>query len=81
MTTITALHLTVSPVVPGVTFLSGVRKRHPSTSVLSISAHCEAMAFNFVLWPGVVGLCSEGLGWEEEEPEGCPGGVHQESPG
>ncbi|CAO2588101.1 Fructose-bisphosphate aldolase C [Lemmus lemmus] len=40
MVTVTALHHTVSPVVPGVTFLSGVRKRNPSTSMLSKSAHC-----------------------------------------
>ncbi|EDM17378.1 aldolase A, isoform CRA_a [Rattus norvegicus] len=41
----------------------------------------EAMGLDFLLWPSPAGLCSKGLGWEEGEPEGSPGGVHQASPG
>lgn len=39
------------------------------------------MGPDLLLWPSSAGFCPEGLGWEEGEPEGCPGGVCQESPG
>ena len=41
----------------------------------------EAMGLDFLLWSSPAGLCSKGLGWEEGEPEGSPGGVHQARPG
>ncbi|OBS68796.1 hypothetical protein A6R68_02652 [Neotoma lepida] len=44
-----------------------VRKRHPSTCYL-----------DFLLRPSPAGLCSEGLWWEEGEPEGVPDVLQEE---
>lgn len=37
----------------------------------------EAVGLDLLLWPRPAGLCPEGLGREEGEPEDRPGGVCQ----
>lgn len=41
----------------------------------------EALGPDLFLWPSPAGLCPEGLGWKEGEPEGRPGGICQASTG
>ena len=69
MATVTALHHTVPPAVPGVTFLSGGQSEEEASinhnqSYQQVSP-AEAMGLDFLLWLSPAGLYSKGYGGKE----------------
>ena len=84
MATVTALRRTVPPAVPGVTFLSGGQSEEEASINLNAINKCPLLkpwALTFSYGRALQASALKALGRKKRECEGCPGRVHQVSPG